>query len=92
MSRHFPPLVEGRSQAWTGGASSAATYFCRFVLIWEGFKFPDGAEANKFFVIVGAQPGNYLAIIATSQQKKRGSQPGGNPERGYYLIPGGKKD
>ena len=40
------------------------------ILHWEGFRFPNGTEANKFFVIVGAQPGhNYLAIMATSQQK-----------------------
>src|ERR1700732_3828156 len=63
------------------------------ILHWEGFRFPDGGEANKFFVVVGAQPGqNYLAIIATSQQKQRDFQPGGNPERGYYHVPGGKKD
>lgn len=63
------------------------------VLHWEGFKFPDGSEANKYFVIVGAQTGkNFLAVIATSQQKWRSSQPGGNPDGGYYLIPGGGKD
>jgi hypothetical protein len=47
------------------------------ILHWEGFKFPDGTEANKYFVIVGAQTGkNFLAIIATSQQKRRAAQPG----------------
>jgi hypothetical protein len=63
------------------------------ILHWEGFKFPDGTEANKYFVIVGAQTGkNFLAIIATSQQKRRAAQPGGNPDGGYYHIPGGGKD
>jgi hypothetical protein len=63
------------------------------ILHWEGFQFPDGQKANKYFVIVGAQLGkNYLAIIATSQQKWRKAEPGGNPEGGYYHIPGGRKD
>jgi hypothetical protein len=64
------------------------------VLHWDGFKFKDGTEADKFFVIVGAQPGkNYLAIIATSQRKRgRVPKPGGNPEGGWYHIPGGGKD
>lgn len=63
------------------------------ILHWEGFKFPDGGKADKFFVIVGAQPGkNYLAVIATSKQKWRDNTPGGNPDGGYYHIPGGGKD
>ena len=34
------------------------------ILHWEGFKFPNGTEANKYFVVVGARPGqNYLARI-----------------------------
>jgi hypothetical protein len=54
---------------------------------WKGFKFPDGATADKFLVIVGCQNGkNYLAIVATSKQKKRSTQPGGNPQDGYYHI------
>lgn len=63
------------------------------ILHWEGFKFEDGAEADKFLVIVGAQEkGNYLAILATSRQHKKGNNPGGNPVGGYYHIPGGGKD
>ena len=64
------------------------------VLHWTGFKFDDGATANKFFVIVGAQPNkNYLAVIATSKMKRgRKPEPGGNPEGGWYHIPGGGKD
>lgn len=63
------------------------------ILHWEGFKFPNGTEANKLFVIVGAQPGrNYLAIIATSQQRGRNPDPGGNPQGGYFAIRGGGKD
>jgi hypothetical protein len=63
------------------------------ILHWEGFKFPNGKTADKFFVIVGAQAGqNYLAIIATSQQKWRENKPGGNPDGGYYHIPGGGRD
>jgi hypothetical protein len=47
------------------------------ILHWKGFKFPDGATADKFLVIVGCQKGkNYLAIVATSKQKKRSNQPG----------------
>jgi hypothetical protein len=63
------------------------------ILHWEGFKFPDGAEADKFLVLVGTQSGsNYLAIIATSKRKQKGTTPGGNVEGGYYFIPGGGKD
>ena len=63
------------------------------ILHWDGFKFPDGSEADKFFVVVGAQPGkNYLAIVATSNQKWRENKPGGNVSGGYYHIPGGGKD
>lgn len=63
------------------------------ILHWKGFTFGDGAKANKYLVIVGAQPSqNYLAIVATSKQKKKGNEPGGNPQGGYYHIPGGGKD
>jgi hypothetical protein len=64
------------------------------VLHWADFEFDDGDTANKFFVVVGAQPNkNYLAVIATSKQKRgRKPQPGGNPEGGWYCIPGGGKD
>jgi hypothetical protein len=63
------------------------------ILHWEGFRFPNGAEADKFFVIVGAQPNkNYLAIIATTQQKGRNADPGGNPKGGYYFIRGDGKN
>lgn len=63
------------------------------ILHWKGFTFPDGGTADKYLVIVGSQPGkNYLAIVATTKQRKRSGQPGGNPEGGYYHIPGGGKD
>ena len=63
------------------------------ILHWAGFKFEDGSEVDKYFVIVGAQPNkNFLAIITTSQRKKKDNTPGGNPEGGYYHIPGGGKD
>jgi hypothetical protein len=63
------------------------------ILHWKGFKFADGAEADKYLVIVGAKKDcNYLAIVATSRQRERGNQPGGNPDGGYYHIPGGGKD
>ena len=63
------------------------------ILHWKGFTFADGESANKYLVIVGAQPNqNYLAVIATSKQKWRANQPGGNPDGGYYHIPGGGKD
>jgi hypothetical protein len=63
------------------------------VLHWDGFKLSDGSEGHKYFVIVGSQPNkNYLAIIATSKQKRRAAQPGGNPDGGWYHIPGGGKD
>mgnify|MGYP005815738393 CR=1 FL=1 len=64
------------------------------VLHWAGFKFEDGSTANKYFVIVGSQPGkNYLAVIATSQMKHgRKAVPGGNADGGWYHIPGGGKD
>jgi hypothetical protein len=63
------------------------------ILYWQGFKFPNGSESNKLFVIVGAQLGrNYLAIIATSQQNGRNPDPGGNPKGGYFTIRGDRKD
>jgi len=63
------------------------------ILHWKGFKFADGATADKFLVIVGCQKDkNYLAIVATSKQKWRDNKPGGNPDGGYYHIPGGGKD
>jgi hypothetical protein len=63
------------------------------ILHWTGFRFPNGAEADKYFVIVGARPGfNYLAVVATSQQKGRNPDPGGNPKGGYFHIKGGGKD
>jgi hypothetical protein len=63
------------------------------ILHWEGFKFRDGEEANKFFVIVGAKADcNYLAIIATSVPKNKSFEAGGHPEDGYYHIPGGGRD
>ena len=64
------------------------------VLHWAGFKFEDGTVANKYFVIVGSQPNkNYLAVITTSKMKRgRKAVPGGNPDGGWYHIPGGGKD
>ena len=63
------------------------------ILHWEQFKFPNGTEADKFFVVVGAQPGrNFLAIIATSKQGPRNADPGGNPKGGYYALRGEGKD
>jgi len=55
------------------------------VLHWDGFKLSDGSEGHKFFVVVGSLPDkNYLAIIATSKQKRRAARPGGNPDGGWY--------
>ncbi len=63
------------------------------ILHWEGFKFEDGGEANKFLVMVGVHPDrNYAAIIATSKRHNKIAKPGGNPAGGYYHIPGGGKD
>jgi hypothetical protein len=63
------------------------------ILHWEGFKFPDGTAKDKYFVVVGAQPGqNYLAVITTSVAKNKSFEAGGHPEDGYYHIPGGGRD
>jgi hypothetical protein len=63
------------------------------ILYWKGFEFPNGAEADKLFVIVGAQPGrNYLAVITTSQRNGRNPDPGGNPKGGYFAVRGDKKN
>jgi hypothetical protein len=72
----------------TGGAVGTGS-----ILHWKGFKFPDGTAKNKYFVIVGAQPGqNYLAVITTSVPKNKSFEAGGHPEDGYYHIPGGGRD
>lgn len=63
------------------------------VIHWKDYKFNDGDTANKYFVILGAKTGrNFLAVIATSQPKKRKFDPGCNASAGYYHIPGGGKD
>jgi hypothetical protein len=63
------------------------------ILHWDGFVLSTGEAGHKYFVIVGAQPNqNYLAIRATSQRKRRNHVPGGNPQGGWYHIPGGRKD
>jgi hypothetical protein len=63
------------------------------ILHWEGFKFADGAEVDKFLVIVGAHPNqNFLAIVATSKKHQKSNIPGGDSIGGYYHIPGGAKD
>jgi hypothetical protein len=63
------------------------------ILHWKGFKFADGTERNKYFVVVGAQAGqNFLAVITTSVPKDKSFQAGGHPEDGYYHIPGGGRD
>ncbi len=60
---------------------------------WTEYTFSDGEKADKYFVMVGVRAGcNYLAVIATSKQRKRKFDPGCHPEEGYYHIPGGKKD
>jgi hypothetical protein len=63
------------------------------ILHWDGFILSTGEPGHKFFVIVGAQPEqNYLAIRATSKRKHRDYVPGGNPDGGWYHIPGGERD
>jgi hypothetical protein len=63
------------------------------ILHWDGFILSTGEEGHKYFVIVGAKSGqNYLAIRATSKKKRRDYVAGGNPQGGWYHIPGGKKD
>lgn len=60
---------------------------------WADYEFEDGSRRNKYLVIVGANKGsNYLAVLATSQEKRRGFQPGCNHKAGHYHIPGGAKD
>jgi len=63
------------------------------ILHWDGFQLSDGTLGHKFFVVVGAQPDkNYLVVRATSKVKHRNYVPGGNPDGGWYHIPGGGKD
>jgi len=63
------------------------------VFHWEQYEFANGAKADKFFVVLGANPGsNILAVIATSQRHKRCFNPGCHHEQGYFHIPGGKGD
>jgi hypothetical protein len=63
------------------------------ILHWKGFQFSDGTSKNKYFVVVGAQPGkNYLTVITTSVSKNKSFEAGGHPEDGYYHIPGGGRD
>jgi hypothetical protein len=59
------------------------------VLHWEGFKFPDGTAKDKYFVVVGAQPGqNYLAVITTSVAKNKSFEAGGTPKMATIISPG----
>lgn len=65
------------------------------IIHWKQYLFPDGSgdKADKYFVILGAKQGhNYLAVIATSKQRKRSLNPGCHAEEGYYHILGGQKD
>jgi hypothetical protein len=63
------------------------------VLHWKGFRFENGASANKFFVVLGAKPGhNWLFVMATSQRKRRQYQPGCHERDGYFHIPNGGRD
>jgi hypothetical protein len=63
------------------------------VFHWKDYIFDDGQTANKYLVIVGCKTGcNYLAVIATSQSKRKEFKPGCNPSDGYYHIPGNGKD
>jgi hypothetical protein len=63
------------------------------VFHWKQYEFDDGGKADKYFVLLGANAGsNLLAVIATSQQKKRSYTPGCHHEDGYFHIMGGKGD
>ena len=63
------------------------------VIFWTDYQFENGNRADKFFIFLGCATGkNYLAVIATSQKKRRDYDPGCHAEEGYYFIPGGKKD
>jgi hypothetical protein len=64
------------------------------ILHWEKFVFHDGEEANKFLLVLGAKAGaDYLFVVATSQQKRRQTQPGCTlVPFTYFFIPGGGKD
>lgn len=60
---------------------------------WSDYQFADGERADKYLVILGCKEQcNYLAVVATSQPKKRKFEPGCNAAMGYYHIPGGGKD
>lgn len=72
---------------------SSATISPGCIFHWEEYQFDDGEKANKYFVILGAKQGsNYLAVIATSKQRKRKFEAGCHAKDGYYHIPGGGKD
>lgn len=63
------------------------------VIHWKDYVFDNGQTANKYLVIVGAKQGcNYLAVVATSQPRKRKFEPGCHATEGYYHIGGGGKD
>ena len=63
------------------------------VIHWANYQFSDGAIADKYLVILGAKTGsNYLAVVGTSQPRRRSLTPGCHPQEGYYFIPGGGKD
>lgn len=61
------------------------------VVKWEKFVFPDGGSSDKLLVILGAkQHKNYLAVITTSQSRRRPKDAGcqSHSEHGsFYFIP-----
>ena len=62
------------------------------IVHFKKFTFHDGAQADKYLVVLnagGAKP--YLVIKTTSQAKQgREDKEGCNSAKGYYFVPAGK--
>lgn len=64
------------------------------ILHHKDFEFQDGSKKNKYLVVLGAQPDyDYLCVLTTSQQGKRGSERGCHHKpHTYFFIPADGKN
>jgi hypothetical protein len=72
---------------------STAQFSVGAVLHWRGFRFADGATADKYLVVLGCKTGHdALLVVATSKRHRKKFNHGCNAADGYHFIPGTGKD